>query len=176
MSRSSASSRLAEATELPVPPARTTTCPAEFGKFVSADLHVHMNYGGHYRSTPRTLLAQQEAEDLDVVYNLLVNKEERIPDIAYFKPGGDADPASGKRLLFHAQEYHTSFWGHLGLLNLEDHYLLPDYTAYRHTAYESPWPQQRRDRGPRARAGRARRLRAHRGFPDRPAEGESALL
>ena len=28
----------------------------------------------------------------------------------------------------------------MGLLNLEDHYLLPDYAAYRHTAYESPWP------------------------------------
>jgi hypothetical protein len=114
--------------------------PPEFGRFVSADLHVHMNYGGHYRSTPETLLAQQDAEDLDVVYNLLVNKEERIPDIAYFKPGGGADPASAARMLFHAQEYHTSFWGHLGLLNLEDHYLLPDYAAYRHTAYESPWP------------------------------------
>jgi hypothetical protein len=53
-----------------------------------------MNYGGHYRSTPETLLAQQDAEDLDVVYNLLVNKEERIPDIGYFKPGGAADAAS----------------------------------------------------------------------------------
>ena len=114
--------------------------PAEFGKFLSADLHVHMNYGGHYRSTPETLLAQQDAEDLDVVYNLLVNKEERIPDIGYFKPGGAADPASGKRMVFHAQEYHTSFWGHMGLLNLEDHYLLPDYTSYRHTALASPWP------------------------------------
>lgn len=114
--------------------------PAEFGTFVSADLHVHMNYGGHYRNTPERLLAQQEAEDLDVVYNLLVNKEERIPDIAYFRAGGGADPASGKRTLFHAQEYHTSFWGHMGLLNLESHFLLPDYTAYRHTAYESPWP------------------------------------
>ena len=114
--------------------------PPEFGRFLSADLHVHMNYGGHYRNTPGTLLAQQDAEDLDVVYNLLVNKEERIPDIAYFKPGGAADAASGKRLLFHAQEYHTSFWGHMGLLNLEDHYLLPDYAAYRHTALASPWP------------------------------------
>jgi len=114
--------------------------PPEFGRFLSADLHVHMNYGGHYRNTPARLLAQQDAEDLDVVYNLLVNKEERIPDIAYFQPGGQPDSASGKRVLFHAQEYHTSFWGHLGLLNLEDHYLLPDYTAYRHTAYESPWP------------------------------------
>jgi hypothetical protein len=114
--------------------------PADFGKFLGADLHVHMNYGGHYRSTPETLLAQQEAEDLDVVYNLLVNKEERIPDISYFKPGGAADAASGKRLLFHAQEFHTSFWGHMGLLNLEDHILLPDYAAYRHTALASPWP------------------------------------
>jgi TolB protein len=114
--------------------------PADFGEFLCADLHVHMNYGGHYRSTPKTLLAQQEAEDLDVVYNLLVNKEERIPDISYFRPGGQPDPASGKRILFHAQEYHTSFWGHMGLLNLEDHYLLPDYAAYRHTALASPWP------------------------------------
>jgi hypothetical protein len=114
--------------------------PPEFGKFLCADLHVHMNYGGHYRSTPETLLAQQDAEDLDVVYNLLVNKEERIPDISYFRAGGTADPASGKRMVFHAQEYHTSFWGHMGLLNLEDHYLLPDYTSYRHTALASPWP------------------------------------
>ena len=28
----------------------------------------------------------------------------------------------------------------MGLLNLEDHYLLPDYTSYRHTALASPWP------------------------------------
>ena len=130
---------LGEATELPVRLA-DNDLSADFGRFLSADLHVHMNYGGHYRSTPETLLAQQDAEDLDVVYNLLVNKEERIPDISYFKPGGQADAASGKRILFHAQEYHTSFWGHMGLLNLEDHYLLPDYAAYRHTAYESPWP------------------------------------
>ena len=114
--------------------------PPELGKFLCADLHVHMNYGGHYRATPETLLAQADAEDLDVVYNLIVNKEERIPDIAYFRPGGGADPASGRRMVFHAQEYHTSFWGHLGLLNLEDHYLLPDYTSYRHTALASPWP------------------------------------
>jgi len=112
--------------------------PADFGRFVSADLHVHMNYGGHYRNTPTSMLAQAAAEDLDVVQNLIVNKEERIPDVAYFRT--DADPASRERMLFHAQEYHTSFWGHLGLLHLSDHLLLPDYTSYRHTAFESPWP------------------------------------
>jgi hypothetical protein len=112
--------------------------PAAFGRHVSADLHVHMNYGGHYRNTPGRLFWQADAEDLDVVHNLIVNKEERIPDVGYFR--GDADPSSGKRVIFHAQEYHTSFWGHLGLLHLDDHLLLPDYTSYRHTAYESPWP------------------------------------
>ena len=33
-------------------------------QWLSADLHVHMNYGGAYRDTPANLLAQQEAEDL----------------------------------------------------------------------------------------------------------------
>lgn len=112
--------------------------PESFGRHVNADLHVHMNYGGHYLNTPARMLAQQDAEDLDVVYNLIVNKEERFPDMGYFSAA--PDPASGRRVLFHAQEYHTSLWGHLGLLHLSDHLLLPGYTAYRHTALASPWP------------------------------------
>jgi hypothetical protein len=112
--------------------------PAAFGQHVSADLHVHMNYGGHYRNTPEDMLAQAEAEDLDVVYNLIVNKEERIPDVAHF--GAAPDPASGERVLLHGQEFHTSLWGHLGLLHLSDHLLLPDFAAYRHTAFASPYP------------------------------------
>jgi Tol biopolymer transport system component len=126
-----------ENTEVPIR-LENNDLPAEFGKFVSADLHVHMNYGGHYRNTPGRLYWQADAEDLDVVHNLIVNKEERIPDVGYFRT--DADPSSRERVIFHAQEYHTSFWGHLGLLHLSDHLLLPDYTSYRHTAYESPWP------------------------------------
>ncbi|MGH8131310.1 MAG: CehA/McbA family metallohydrolase [Steroidobacteraceae bacterium] len=129
--------RAGAAIELPIR-LEDNDLPAEFGRFVSADLHVHMNYGGHYRNTPERLLAQADAEDLDVVQNLIVNKEERIPDVAYFR--STPDPASGERMLLHAQEYHTSFWGHLGLLHLSDHLLLPDYTSYRHTALESPWP------------------------------------
>ena len=66
--------------------------PAAFGDWISADLHVHMNYGGHYRNTPDNLARQARAEDLDVVFNTIVNKEERIPDIGYFRT--DADPAS----------------------------------------------------------------------------------
>src|SRR3989304_4766006 len=50
----------------------------------SGDLHVHMNYGGAYRNTPRRLAFQAHAEDLHVVENLIVNKEGRVPDIGYF--------------------------------------------------------------------------------------------
>ena len=113
--------------------------PPVFGDWISADLHVHMNYGGHYRNTPENLVRQARAEDLDLVYNTIVNKEERIPDIGYFRT--DADPASDARTtLLHAQEHHTSFWGHLGLLQLDDHYITPDFAAYRHTALASPYP------------------------------------
>lgn len=113
--------------------------PAEYGDFVSADLHVHMNYGGHYRHTPESLVRQAEAEDLDIVHNLVVNKEERIPDIAAFRTG--VDPASnGAVTLLQGQEYHTSYWGHLGLLQLRSHYLTPDFASYRHTALDSPYP------------------------------------
>ena len=113
--------------------------PASFGTWRSADLHVHMNYGGTYRNTPENLARQARAEDLNVVYNLIVNKEERVPDIGYFRP--DPDPASGDDvLILQAQEYHTSFWGHLGLLHLSDHLLTPDFAAYRSTALASPYP------------------------------------
>jgi hypothetical protein len=43
-------------------------------------------------------------------------------------------------LLSHGQEFHTSYWGHLGLLGLNDHFLLPDYAAYSNTASASLYP------------------------------------
>jgi hypothetical protein len=107
--------------------------------WVSGDVHVHMNYGGAYRNTPKNLVAQAAAENLSIVEDLIVNKEQRIPDIAYF--GSGADPAStATTLLFHGQEYHTSYWGHLGLLHLTDHFLLPGYAAYPGTAASSLYP------------------------------------
>ena len=102
----------------------------------SGDVHVHMNYGGAYRNTPAHLAFQARAEDLHVVENLIVNKEQRIPDIAYFRT--DADPVSSPTfLLRHAQEFHTSVWGHLGILGLTSHYLLPEYAGYPNTAAAS---------------------------------------
>ena len=57
----------------------------EHSHWASADLHVHMNYGGAYRNTPKDLVAQEAAENLFLVENLVVNKEQRIPDITSFR-------------------------------------------------------------------------------------------
>src|SRR5262249_44549216 len=92
----------------------------------SGDLHVHMTYGSAYRATPATLRFQAEAEDLHAVFDLIVNKEQRIPDIASFT--GKLDPVStAATLVRHDQEFHTSWWGHSSLIGLTDHVLLPGY-------------------------------------------------
>jgi hypothetical protein len=108
-------------------------------RWVSGDAHVHMNYAGTYRNTPSHLIEQAAAENLSIIENLVVNKEQRFPDIAYFSP--KLDPASDEdRLLQHAQEFHTSYWGHLGLLNLTRNLILPGYAAYPNTEAASLFP------------------------------------
>ena len=103
------------------------------------DLHVHMNYGGHYRNTPAHLAFQGQAEGLHLIENLVVNKEQRVPDIDAFRT--TPDPVSTDRfLLVHGQEFHTGFWGHTALLGLRDHYLLPDYAGQANTASASLVP------------------------------------
>jgi TolB protein len=107
--------------------------------WVSGDVHVHMNYAGTYRNTPAHLIEQAAAENLGIVEDLVVNKEQRIPDMAYFSP--QLDPAStSDHLLLHGQEFHTSYWGHLGLLNLTRNFLLPGYSGYPNTAAASLYP------------------------------------
>jgi TolB protein len=105
----------------------------------SGDLHVHMNYGGTYRNDPARLRFQAEAEDLHVVENLIVNKEQRIPDVALFR--ASPDPVSTSRtILKHDEEYHTSFWGHSGHLGLTRSLILPNYAGYANTAAGSLYP------------------------------------
>jgi TolB protein len=111
----------------------------ESERWISGDMHVHMNYGGAYRNVPSHLVQQAEAEDLAVVNNLVVNKEQRFPDVVY--GGKGLDPASKPNaMVIHGQEFHTSYWGHRGLLNLKDHLLLPGYAGYPNTAAASLYP------------------------------------
>ena len=71
--------------------------------------------------------------------NLIVNKEDRMPDIGYFT--GRPDPVSTPELLVaHDQEYHTSYWGHSGLLGLTHNVVLPGYAGYTGTPVASLFP------------------------------------
>jgi TolB protein len=116
----------------------TWTVP-DAAHWASADVHVHMNYGGEYRNTPAHLATQAQAENLAIVNSLLVNKEQRFPDIAY--NGKQEDPASqANALVVHGQEYHTSYWGHLGLLDISGGVILPGYAGYPDTAASSLYP------------------------------------
>jgi hypothetical protein len=73
------------------------------------------------------------------VFDLIVNKEQRIPDIGSFT--GQPDPLSTpETLIRHDQEFHTSWWGHTSLLGLTDHVLLPGYAGYVNTAAASLHP------------------------------------
>jgi TolB protein len=116
----------------------TWTVP-DAAQWVSADVHVHMNYGGEYRNTPAHLVMQAEAENLSIVNSFLVNKEQRFPDIAY--NGKQRDPASKPNAqVVHGQEFHTSYWGHLGLLDIAGGVILPGYAGYPNTAASSLYP------------------------------------
>jgi len=109
------------------------------GRWLSGDVHVHMNYGGHYRNTPAHLVEQMAAEDLSIVHQLIVNKEQRVPDVAY--SGRGLDPAStATEIVLHGQEFHTSYWGHLGILGPSGGMLLPGYAGYPNTAAASLVP------------------------------------
>ncbi|MEX2152289.1 MAG: CehA/McbA family metallohydrolase [Gemmatimonadaceae bacterium] len=104
------------------------------------DVHVHMNYGGTYRNTPANLAHQARAEGLSIVQNLIVNKEQRVPDIAYWRPGGRLLHTSADVIIANGQEFHTGIWGHSSLLGLREHLVLPDYAAYPGTALASLYP------------------------------------
>ncbi|MDQ2767198.1 MAG: CehA/McbA family metallohydrolase, partial [Gemmatimonadota bacterium] len=106
----------------------------------SGDLHVHMNYGGNYRTVPRQLAFMARAEDLHVIEELIVNKEQRVPDISYFANGKPDPVSTSSTLIVHGQEFHTSYWGHGGLIGLTKNIILPGYAAYANTPAASLYP------------------------------------
>jgi TolB protein len=117
---------------------RLDFAPAD-GKWVSADLHVHMNYGGTYRNSVPGLVALGQAEGLNIINELVVNKEQRVPDIEYAAEEW-VSPSVPDVATVKGQEFHTSYWGHRGLLDLKDHTLLPGYAGYPNTAAASLYP------------------------------------
>ena len=108
-------------------------------EWISSDLHVHMNYGGVYRNDRTNLRRQAAAEGVQVVNELAVNKEQRFPDIQFLNFSVDNHKDSGPEIV-QGQEFHTSYWGHRGILRSKDHLLLPGYAGYPNTAAASLYP------------------------------------
>jgi len=110
--------------------------------WVSSDLHVHMNYAGEYRGDANRLSGIAEIEGVEYVHALTVNKEQRIPDIGMWNgtPGSHQDETDPDSRIILGQEFHTSYWGHRGILGLKEHLLLPGYAGYPNTAAASLYP------------------------------------
>lgn len=108
-------------------------------RWSSGDLHVHMNYGGTYQNDPTWLHVIADGEGVDFVNNLTVNKEQRFPDIEFVDFNVNFEDERGSAIV-QGQEFHTSYWGHRGILDLKQHLLLPGYAGYPNTAAASLYP------------------------------------
>ncbi len=105
----------------------------------SGSNHVHMNYAGNLHNTPENLIFMAEAEDLDVVGELVANKDNRILDYQFFT--GAVHPLSDDaRVLYFNEEYRPPFYGHVSFINLTEHLISPFTTGYEGTAIESLYP------------------------------------
>jgi TolB protein len=113
--------------------------PDSENRWMSADLHVHMNYAGTYRNSPDDLALIAYGEGLDQIHELTVNKEQRFPDHEFVEFGTRTFPVIRVSII-QGQEFHTSYWGHRGILGLGDHLLLPGYAGYPNTAAASLVP------------------------------------
>jgi TolB protein len=105
--------------------------------------HVHMNYGGNVHNTPENLLMTANAQGMHIVSSLVANKDNRILDWQFFKPGGREHPASNlaqRSMLVFGEENRPPFWGHTGYIGLSDHLISPFFTGYDGTALDSLFP------------------------------------
>ena len=128
-----------EVTALTVELKRLTDMAAK--GWYSGSTHVHMNYAGNLHNTLENLMMMSEAEDQDIVNELVANKDNRILDYQFFVKGGGPHPLSTPgRLVIVGEEYRPPFYGHVFFLGLDDHLISPYTTGYEGTAIESLYP------------------------------------
>jgi Tol biopolymer transport system component len=86
----------------------------------SGELHIHANYGyGSWFNTPQTMRQQCVGEDLNVCNFMVANSD---ADVVYDRPffRGGPDPLStSENILYWNQEFRSTLWGHMTLVNLE---------------------------------------------------------
>ncbi|MBI3207669.1 MAG: CehA/McbA family metallohydrolase [Candidatus Solibacter usitatus] len=108
----------------------------------SGSTHVHMNYAGNLHNTPENLILMSRAEQMDLIMNLVANKDNRILDHQFFAGAGEhpATRAMSDVKLHMGEEYRPPFYGHVFFLGLKDHLISPFTTGYEGTGIESLYP------------------------------------
>lgn len=112
------------------------THQAKAGWF-SGENHIHANYGyGQWYNTPATMLQQCAGEDLNICNFMVANSDtEGIFDRAFFR--GRPDPLSTPQtILYWNQEFRSTLWGHMTLVNLRQ-VVEPIMTGFKDTT--NPW-------------------------------------
>jgi hypothetical protein len=103
----------------------------------SGENHIHANYGyGSWYNTPQTMLQQCSGEDLNVCNFMVANSDcDGVFDRAFFR--GRPDPLSTpETILYWNQEFRSTLWGHMTLVNLRQ-VVEPVFTGFKDTT--NPW-------------------------------------
>lgn len=103
----------------------------------SGENHIHANYGyGQWYNTPQTMFQQCAGEDLNVCNFVVANSDtDGIFDRPFFR--GGPDPLSTQEtILYWNQEFRSTLWGHMTLVNLKQ-LVEPIMTGFKDTT--NPW-------------------------------------
>ncbi len=103
----------------------------------SGENHIHANYGyGHWYNQPNNVLAQCAGEDLNVCNLVVANSNtEAVFDREFFR-GRPDHLSTEETILYWNQEFRSTFWGHMTLVNLKQ-LVEPIFTGFKDTT--NPW-------------------------------------
>lgn len=99
----------------------------------SGENHIHANYGyGEWYNTPATMLRQCQGENLNVANFMVANSDtDGVYDREFFR--GRPDIRSTKdTILYWNQEFRSTIWGHMTLVNLKQ-VVEPVFTGFKGT-------------------------------------------
>ncbi|HZL88314.1 MAG TPA: CehA/McbA family metallohydrolase [Pirellulaceae bacterium] len=122
-----------QTTKVPVKIERWTNQRAE--GWVSGENHIHANYGyGQWYNSPATMRLQVAGEDLTVANFMVANSDgDGVFDREFFL--GRPDPLStDQTILYWNEEFRSTIWGHMTLLNLK-RLVVPIFTGFDRTTH-----------------------------------------
>lgn len=101
----------------------------------SGEAHIHANYGyGYWYNSPRTMLDICAAEDLRVCNMMVANSDgDGVFDREFFR-GRPADLSTDQTVMYWNEEFRSTIWGHMTLLNLKQ-LVEPIFTGFAHTTH-----------------------------------------